>query len=452
MELTDKKILVVGMARSGISGAKLCKAMGAEVVVYDGKDPQQLIEKVTELQSEGIRCICGENIVEEIKDFDLLVLSPGVPTDLDFIEKAKVLNIPLWSEVELAYRYCKCPIIGITGTNGKTTTTSMVGQIIKAYKKDSQIVGNIGFPFTESVLDTKEDSFVVAELSSFQLETIDQFHCHLSAILNITPDHLNRHKTFENYISAKANIFKNSGLSDICILNYDDDQCRQLASKIPCKVVYFSFKHQIEDEGICIQNGWITVITKEESIHVCPLEDLKVLGDHNVENALAAVALCYYAKVPLEIIRRELTHFQGVEHRTEYVAEINGVRYYNDSKATNPDAAIKGLKAMQWPVVLIGGGMDKKSDFTEWIDHFDHVKELIVFGETAENIKMTAKRCGFTKVNKVQNLEEAVIKAARLAEKGDCVLLSPACASWDMFESFEQRGELFKKLVLQLKG
>ncbi|WP_105614964.1 UDP-N-acetylmuramoyl-L-alanine--D-glutamate ligase [Vallitalea okinawensis] len=452
MELRNRRVLVIGMARSGISAAIFTKKQGAHVTVYDSKNETVLEESIKELKKYEIAIQCGKKNIDNLLDFELMILSPGVPTDLSFIKEAKQVNIPVIGEVELAYQFCKSDIIGITGTNGKTTTTSLVGQIVTSYDSGSQIVGNIGIPFTSQLDKLDQGHFAVAELSSFQLETIKDFRCRVSAVLNISPDHLNRHKTLENYIEAKKNVFRNQSNEDICVLNYNDLECRKMAKESPAKVIFFSYEMEL-NEGVYFKDNHIMLSTGEMKTEVCRVEDLNILGRHSVENAMAAVAICFYAGIPINHIREQLIQFEAVEHRIEYVSTINGVRYYNDSKATNPDAAIKGLDAMQWPTVLIGGGMDKDSDFTDWVNGFEgKVKQLIVFGETADQIISTAKKIDFSKVIKVHNLEEAVSKAYMYADKGDCVLLSPACASWDMFNSFEERGDLFKKLVLDLKG
>lgn len=451
MNLQGNKVLVVGMARSGISAAKLCRRLGAEVIIQDLKDNDDIRKLVVEFEQLGVNCLIGQNPDKIVLDQDYIILSPGVPTDLAFILKAEENGIKVLSEVELAYQCSKNAIIGITGTNGKTTTTSLVGQIVKAYRPNSEIVGNIGYPISDYVVDMPEDGYFVAELSSFQLEKIDTFNSHVSAVLNITPDHLNRHKTYENYIKAKENIFVNQTSEDFCILNYDDEICRGMSKRTKAKVVYFSRLKEL-DNGVCLRNDNIVIKDNDKDIIICNVDDLKILGNHSIENAMAAVAICYCVGIPIDIIIRELKAFEAVEHRIEFVDKVDEVRYFNDSKATNPDAAIKGLQAMKWPTVLIGGGMDKGSEFDDWFDCFgDKVKNLIVFGETAQKIIETSKRYGFNDVTRVANLEEAVKLAYSLADKGDCVLLSPACASWDMFSSFEERGNLFKELVMHLK-
>lgn len=456
MEWQNRNILIIGMARSGISSAKLCSRLGAKVKIQDMKKREELIplmeEETNLLESMGIELILGEDPEPIIESQDLIVLSPGVPTDLEFLQKAKQMNIPVWSEIELGYVLCPCPIIAITGTNGKTTTTTLVGEIMKAYHPDTYVVGNIGTPFTDKVEQMKQQDFVVAEISSFQLETIHTFKPKVSAILNITPDHLNRHKTFENYVSAKERIFENQDSDDFCVLNEEDDICRKMKGKMCAQIIPFSRKKEL-DEGVFVKDDEIYVKWNKINTGICKISDLQILGDHNVENALAATAITICMGVPVEIIRNILIGFKSVEHRIEYVDTIDGVQYYNDSKATNVDAAIIGIKAMKRPIVLIGGGMDKGADFTEWIDVFPNkVKYLILIGETSDKIIQTAHEKGFFNIKKASSINEAVILAKEIAVSGDCVLLSPACASWDMFKSYEERGEMFKQAVYALKG
>lgn len=451
MELFGKKVLVIGMAKSGISAALFCKEQGANVTIYDGKSEKELGSTIDDLSAKRINTICGVKKIPYLESYELMVLSPGVPTDLDFIIEARGLGMEVIGEVELAYAFCQSKLLGITGTNGKTTTTSLVGDIIKRYHGDNLIVGNIGIPFTSEVNKTKEGNLVVAELSSFQLESIKDLHCQVSAILNITPDHINRHKTFENYVEAKGNIFMNSQPEDVVVLNMEDKICREYAKQTKAKVVYFTLHHQLR-EGIYLHNNEIILAKDDIETSVCTVDELKILGDFNIENVMAAIGITAYAGVPLNIIRKGIISFEGVAHRNEYVDTIKGVRYYNDSKATNEDAAIKGLSSMKWPVVLIGGGMDKGSDFKEWVGHFEgRVKNLIVFGETKDKIKSVVEETKACPVYEVDVLLDAVNLASRLAKDGECVLLSPACASWDMFKNFEERGNLFKEYVAQLK-
>lgn len=456
MEWHKKNILVIGMAKSGISSAKLCTHLGSNVIIQDMKAREQLVKSMKDdidiIESMGIQMILGENPSDIIEYQDLIVLSPGVPTDLDFLNKARNINIPIWSEVELAFVLCPCPVIAITGTNGKTTTTTLVGDIMKRHHSDTFIVGNIGTPFTEEVRNIKKEDCVVAEISSFQLETIHTFKPKISVVLNITPDHLNRHKTFDKYIAAKARIFENQDNNDYCVLNEDDEICRKMKDKIKANTISFSRKEEL-NEGVFLKENQIWVKFRNIDESVCSIDALQILGEHNIENVLAATAVSIVMGVPVETIKNVVIHFRGVEHRIEYVDVIDGVEYYNDSKATNIDAAMIGIKAMKAPIVLIGGGMDKGADFSDWIDVFQgKVKSLIVLGETSDKIISIANQKGFFNINKTDSLEEAVNLAKKLAVKGDCVLLSPACASWDMFNSYEERGQLFKKAVYALRG
>jgi len=456
MDWCKKNVLVVGMAKSGISAAKLCSRLGAKVTIQDVKSKEELMKSVKEeidiLDSMAVYMLLGEEPTDIIDSFDLIVLSPGVPTDLEFLNKARQLQIPIWSEIELAFVLCPCPVIAITGTNGKTTTTTLVGEIMKKYNPGTQVVGNIGIPFTEKVEELKKEDLVVAEISSFQLESIHTFKPKVSAILNITPDHLNRHKSLGNYVAAKERIFENQDENDYCVLNDDDDICSKMKHKTKAKALLFSRKKEL-NEGAFLKDNKIWVRLGKEDEAICLTEELRIPGNHNIENVLAAVAISVSMGVPPEIIRDVVIHFKGVEHRIEFVDKIDGVEYYNDSKATNVDAAIIGIQSMKAPVVLIGGGMDKGADFSEWIDAFDgKVKALIVMGETADKIIKTANQKGFFNIKKVSSIEEAVRLAKETAQKGDCVLLSPACASWDMFKSYEERGKLFKKAVYALRG
>lgn len=356
------------------------------------------------------------------------------------------MGIPIWGEVELAYTYGKGDVLAITGTNGKTTTTALLGEIMKNYKESVFVVGNIGNPYTAAALEMREDSVAVAEMSSFQLETIHEFRPKVSAILNITPDHLNRHHTMEAYIKAKEDIAKNQTKEDTCVLNYEDEVTRKIGENVKANVLYFSSQRKL-DRGIYLDDGNI-ILRQDEEILVCNVNELKLLGTHNYENVMAAVAMAAAYGTPMEVIRRTIKEFAGVEHRIEFVREKDGVAYYNDSKGTNPDAAIKGIQAMNRPTVLIGGGYDKDSEYEEWIQAFDgKVKLLVLVGATKEKIAEAAERVGFVSYVMADSFEEAVEKCIEAAEPGDAVLLSPACASWGMFKNYEERGDKFKELV-----
>lgn len=447
MDMKNKKVLVFGSGISGIGAGKLLEQVGASVVLYDGKET--LDKEVLKAQlgdDTKAEIILGELSEEVMETLDLVVMSPGVPTDLPVVLKMRDMGIPIWGEVELAYTYGKGDVLAITGTNGKTTTTALLGGIMKNYKESVFVVGNIGNPYTAAALEMREDSVAVAEMSSFQLETIHEFRPKVSAILNITPDHLNRHHTMEAYIKAKEDIAKNQTKEDTCVLNYEDEVTRKIGENVKANVLYFSSQRKL-DRGIYLDDGNI-ILRQDEEILVCNVNELKLLGTHNYENVMAAVAMAAAYGTPMEVIRRTIKEFAGVEHRIEFVREKDGVAYYNDSKGTNPDAAIKGIQAMNRPTVLIGGGYDKDSEYEEWIQAFDgKVKLLVLVGATKEKIAEAAERVGFVSYVMADSFEEAVEKCIEAAEPGDAVLLSPACASWGMFKNYEERGDKFKELV-----
>ena len=451
MDFDNNNVLVFGLARSGISAIKLLKNIGSNVIAYDSKNIERLKEELEVINKYEVEYHFGEFPVEVLDRICLIVLSPGVPTDLQIFDIAKNKGIPVWSEVELAYNISYGRLVAITGTNGKTTTTTLVGEIMKAYFEKVFVVGNIGLPFSEVALKTDDDTVIVAEISSFQLETIKSFQPDISCILNITPDHLNRHKTMDNYILMKKQILVNQDENQICVLNYDDEIVKELYNGLTVKTFFFSRKHTLA-EGVYLENDNIVISNQGKKEVLCNLNELKMLGEHNIENIMAAIAISTQLGVPLSIITKIVTTFTGVEHRIEFVANINDIDFYNDSKATNPDSAIAGIKAMVRKTILIAGGMDKKSDFDEWILSFDNkVKYLVLFGETKQLIADTAKKYGFNKIEMVNDLKEAVAKSFLLAKKGECILLSPACASWDMFTSYEERGKLFKEYVVSLE-
>ena len=445
LDLNSKNVLVCGLGRSGIASAIILKKLGASVTVSDLRSEDEL--DLSRLS--GVKLCLGKNPDAIVKDQDLIIMSPGIPTDLPFVKLARENKIPVWSEIELAYRISKAPFIAITGTNGKTTTTALTGEIVRNYKKNSVVAGNIGIALTEKVLDADENSYVIAEISSFQLETIDLFCPHISAILNLTVDHLNRHKTFENYCAAKANIFRNQNENDYTVLNYDDEICRQLANKTKAKVVFFSTENKL-DEGVFLDEGKIKIQLDNINETLMKIDEINLLGKHNISNVLAAVSISVCAGVPVNIIYDSVKNFKAVSHRLEFVREIRGIKFYNDSKATNVDSAIKALESINNPIVLIGGGYDKNVDYYDWINKFKNVKQLILIGEVKNKIAMQCRQLGFNNFIICETFEEAVKKSFEIANANDCVLLSPACASWDMFKNFEQRGDLFKSIVNSL--
>ena len=451
MELTKKCVLVFGTGISGIGAAHLLLARGAEVILYDGnteKDKEALLAEFP--AGSKVRIVLGELPEAEMEQLDLVVMSPGVPCDLPVVLAMKGKGIRIWGEVELAYECGKGDVLAVTGTNGKTTTTSLLGAIMQAYHPEVYIVGNIGNPYTEAAPKMTDDAVTVAEISSFQLETIEKFAPKVSAILNITPDHLNRHHTMEEYIRVKELITKNQTESDTCVLNYEDEILREFGKTLHTKVIYFSSLHKLE-KGMYLDGKMICYSDGAEVTEICRTDELNLPGRHNHENVMAASAMALAYGVPVEVIRKVVKEFKAVEHRIEFVTEKNGVVYYNDSKGTNPDAAIKGIQAMDRPTLLIGGGYDKGSSYSEWIQAFDgKVKYLVLIGQTREKIAAEAKALGFTDIVFADSLAEAVQFCADHAKKGDAVLLSPACASWGMFPNYEVRGKMFKELVNNL--
>ena len=446
--------IVAGTGKSGISATKLLVNHGVKVYLFDenkDRDIEAIKEKTGD--SELVQIELGELGEDALSSSQLMVISPGIPVDAPFTDVVRNAGIPIWSEIELAYHYGKGKIAAITGTNGKTTTTALVGEIVKAHNAKTIVVGNIGIPYTELCDTTDDDSDTVAEISSFQLETVIDFHPNVSAILNLTPDHLNRHYTFENYGNVKFSITKNQTMDDVTVLNYDDEHTRAMGEKAKdhCHVVYFS-RLEKPAGGVYVEDGDIILEDGDKKINVLAIKDLKLMGAHNVENVLAAVGISYYMGVPVDVIRDVATSFKAVAHRIEYVDTVDGVAYYNDSKGTNPDAAIKGIQAMVAPTFLIGGGYDKGSEYDEWIEAFDgKVKWLVLIGQTAQKIADCAKRHGFNSIIFEENLQDAVAYCHENAVDGDAVLLSPACASWGQFDNYEQRGNMFKEYVRSYK-
>lgn len=451
MQLIDKKVMVYGAARSGISAAKMLQKLGACVLLFDRNTNLTKEDFSNTLDTSDHFILITGTLQEQVIDtIELLIISPGVPTDHPDILKIREKNIPVWGEIELAYRYTKGKIIGITGTNGKTTTTTLVGEIMSSYYPEVYVVGNIGRSYTDIALEASENAIIVIELSSFQLETIHEFMPKVSAILNITPDHLDRHYTMDNYIAAKERITMNQTAAQLCILNLEDETLRRMEERIPAKVCSFSSARKLSD-GAYLDGEDIVYSENGIQQRICNVNELQILGKHNYENVMAAVCIAVAVGVPIGVIRKSLLEFKAVEHRIEYVETINGVIYYNDSKGTNPDASIRAVQAMRCPTVLIAGGYDKKIPFDDLIEAFQgKIKYLVLLGQTRQEIAETAKRHGFTNIIMTDSLQEAVQVSAEKAESGDAVLLSPACASWGMFDNYEQRGRLFKDYVRKM--
>ena len=456
--MKDKKVLVVGMGKSGKAAIEAALKMGASVYAYDGKTEADMDEEfLSFLDKNGVGKFFGA-VPEDMRMFDMLILSPGVPPAQTFIAEAKAAGAEIIGELELAYRLGRGTFVAITGTNGKTTTTTLVGEIFKAAGRNTYVGGNIGVPVATQALRAEAGSYMITEVSSFQLETVKEFRPSVSAILNLTEDHQDRHKTMANYGKAKANVFMNQTEEDYCILNYDDKLSFSLAESEGCraKVVPFSRKEEL-DFGAFVKDGNIVIKgegqlgEEAQEVVICSADEVYIPGSHNLENALAAAAIAYFSGIKASVIAETLRTFKGVEHRIEYCGEIEGVKYYNDSKGTNPDAAIKAIEALKKNIILIAGGYDKGSVFDEFASAFEgRVKELVLLGKTALAIKKAAEDAGFTAITLAADMEECVQVANAKAEPGDIVLLSPACASWDMYKSFEKRGEHFKSCVQKL--
>ena len=451
MNYENKKIIVAGAGKSGIAAANLLGKMGADITLYDGNTELDVAGVKSKLRfPDDVKIVLGEFTDEMVNSCELFIISPGVPKDLDYVIKLEKAGVPIWGEAELGYRFSKGRLAAITGTNGKTTTTALLGEICKTQFESVFVVGNIGTPCTEVAEETRDDSVVVAEMSSFQLESVEEFHPQVSMILNVTPDHLNRHHTMENYTEAKANIMLNQTPDETCILNYEDDRLRALAERSKARVVFFSSIREL-DEGIFVRGERIILKENGSETDICSVHDMNIIGRHNHENAMAAIAGALSLGVSLDNIRLALKKFVAVEHRIEYTATRNGVKYYNDSKGTNPDASIQAVRAMSSPTVLIAGGFDKGSDYDEFIESFNGmIKHVLLMGATADKIALCCDKHGFHDYTFVKDMNEAVEKAYRLTEPGDAVLLSPCCASWGMFKNYEERGRIFKELARAL--
>ena len=455
MKFRGISFLVVGSGLSGIAAVGLLERLGAEVVLYDSNE-KLTAESLRALLPEGSRalCVAGELPEQILKGTGTVVLSPGVPVDLPLVNALREGGAEIAGEIELGFSQERGRVAAITGTNGKTTTTTLVGEIMKAWRGGDKtfVVGNIGNPYTAECQKTAPDSVTVGEISSFQLETVHTFHPAVSAILNITPDHLNRHHTMEAYVAAKEKISENQNREDICVLKYENSYTRDFGARCPARVVWFSSLHRLE-EGYYLKGDKIIQAAGGVERELLDIhEDMNLVGMCNVENVMAAIAVSVGMGVPMETILKTVREFKAVEHRIEFVASRGGVDYYNDSKGTNPDAAIQGIRAMNRPTVLIGGGYDKQSEYDQWIESFEgKVEWLVLIGQTREKIAECARRHGFDRIRFADTFEECLELCTKLARSGDAVLLSPACASWGMFPNYEVRGQRFKEYVMGLE-
>ena len=448
LDLKDKKVLVVGLGKSGIAACRLLVRHSARVTATDSRSLDALSEEAKGLISTGVNIEAGGHRPETFLSSDLIILSPGVPLVIPQLVRAKNKGIKIIGEIELAYQFLNTPVIAVTGSNGKSTTTTLIGEIIKK-KGDSVFVGgNIGTPLTEYILSDSSSDCVVLELSSFQLETIESFRPAISILLNISPDHLDRYKSIQEYADAKLRIFENQTVDDFAIINGDEPWSSDISKRIKGNVIIFSRKEKVQN-GIYIEDGWMASAIYNHRGKICEVSKIGIKGVHNIENSMAAAAAALLWGCSHDAIAQTLREFPGLEHRLEFVREIDGVRYINDSKGTNVGAVIKSIEGFNEPILLIAGGRDKDGDFSSLRPLIkEKVKRLILIGEAKD--KIAAAAGDMTTTGFADSLEEAVHIASNEALKGDVVLLSPACASFDMFKNFEERGRLFKEIVWKL--
>ena len=444
MDVQGKRVLVVGLGKSGVASSLFLQSRGARVTVSDEKSQEQLRTEIPALLDKGIVVETGKHGERTFREQDLIVVSPGVPNEVPPLMNARKLGIPVIGEIELAARFLEGKVIAITGSNGKTTTTTLTGEVIAAGGFQSLVGGNIGTPAITFVDQSSPTTWVVLEISSFQLETIETFRPHIAAILNVTPDHLDRHGSMEAYIAAKARIFENQGSDDFAVLNMDDATCVALGQKLTPQVYWFSRKAEVE-RGTFVRNNNIVFRDSSGLREIMPVDEITLKGAHNLENVLAAAAIGILAGVEPAKVRRAVKDFKAVEHRLEYTATIRGVQYFNDSKATNVDATIKALESFPGNIHLILGGKDKGSDYSVLNDLLKaRVKRVYTIGAAAQKIESQIAGVDLTSAG---TLDQAVRKASEFAQSGDIVLLAPACASFDQFQSYEHRGRAFKEAV-----
>lgn len=451
MYLKNKKVLVLGLGISGLSTVKALDKLGAQIVVSDTKTEEELSSFFENIKDINVEKHINTNNLP-LDNIDLIIKSPGILPDAAIIKEANSKNIEVITDIELAYRISPTDkLITITGTNGKTTSTALIGEIFKKANHNTYIAGNIGVGILWDVVNASDNDVFVIEASSFQLENTIYFKPKVSLITNITPDHLNWHGSFDNYIISKKKVFKNQDENDYTILNYEDPILRTFKDEINSKIIWFSTKEQL-NEGVCIEEEYIVIKHGGKTHKVLPYKDLKIIGKHNLENALGCVAVAWAMNIEIDTISEVLKEFSGVEHRIEFVKEINGIYFYNDSKGTNPDSTIKAIEAVDSPIILIAGGYNKGSQFNELISSFNgKVKELILLGETKEIIKNAAIEENFYNIHLVETMSQAVKLAYELGKEKDNILLSPACASWGMYSNFEERGRDFKNAVYGLE-
>jgi len=453
-KISGKRVLVLGLGRSGRAAARLLLHAGAAaVVINDSKAADLLQKEIADLRTfPNTHIVTGGHREELLQDISCIIKSPGINPRLPLLQEAARRELEIFSEVELAYHFCPVPLAAITGTNGKTTTTALAGEMFRLHFAHVQVAGNIGYPLSEAVLHAAGGDYIVAELSSFQLADTLDFHPRIAAILNISADHLDYHGSMEHYVEAKCNILRRQKPGDRSVLNWDDPLTRDLAPLVRGDILPFS-RHEKTSPGIFVRNGYIMVNDGKDDRTICAEMDVSIPGDHNLENALAATAVAWAAGVVPEKIACALRSFPGVPHRLEDLGAIKGVKFVNDSKGTNPDATLRAIRALSGPKILIAGGMNKGSDFSMLIRSLakDGVRDLLLIGETAPLLAEAARAEKFNRISLVPDLDTAVKMALQIAAAGDTVLLSPACASWDMFRDYEERGEIYRRAVLALR-
>lgn len=453
MDYANKKVLVVGMARSGVAAAQLLVKHGAQVIINDNKTKQELGDALAPLAGLPIVEKLGMPAAQALEGIDAMVISPGIPESAAFVQAARDQDVYVTGELELAYQLAPGEMVAVTGTNGKTTTVSLLGEIFKNAGRVTHVVGNIGYPYSQAALEAKKDDIFVCEVSSFQMETAETFHPRVAALLNITEDHLNRHGTMEAYIHMKMRMFQNQTDKDVAVFNGDDPMLLTLIPTVKSQVMLFSRKCEVES-GAFVRDGQIVLRWQGAEKPVCATGEVRIPGPHNLENALAATCVAAAMGVPAPVIRHSLRTFKGVEHRIEFVRELHGVRYINDSKGTNVDSTIKAVQTMERPTAIILGGYDKHCDFTPLVKEMlasPHIRGAVLMGVTADQIEKTLEDNGFTTILRADSMEDAISKCRTLADEGWNVLLSPACASFDMFSDYEARGRIFKELVNKLQ-
>ncbi len=452
MDYDQKKVLVVGMARSGVAAAQLLRACGADVTVNDSKSEEELGAQLSPLEGLQLTRRFGCGAMELLEGMDCLVISPGIPDTAPFVVKAKEMGIYVIGELELAAQLSHGTLTAVSGTNGKTTTVSLLGEIFSNSGKVTHVVGNIGYPFSLAALVSRPEDVVVCEVSSFQMETADTFHPHVALLTNITEDHLNRHGTMEVYTALKMRMFRNQTAADYAVFNADDPGSAGLSRQVKSRVLRFSRLKEVK-EGAFVRDGSVFLRIDGSEKRICRTDEIYIPGPHNLENALGAVCVAGAMKVPTAVIRHTLKTFRGVEHRIERVRELDGIVYINDSKGTNVDSTIKAVQTMTEPTVIILGGFDKHTSFeplAREIVNRPNIRHAVLIGETAPLILASLERAGFNSSEFAESLGQAVEKSREAADKGWNVLLSPACASFDMFRDYEERGRVFKEIVNSL--